>query len=278
MKTFLKYLLASITPIFLYLFFGGIFNGRHSWMIPATLITITLTSLYYSKKFNELKYLFFVSSLPILLIFIFSGSINGFSRIWSYIIFIPISILTGIYLDKKKVILVITSLSVFYFILGLFIYPNIFVYFNNKGSNIQKEYSKITLVDKENKPVFLNTDKVIVLDFWNTSCGICFKKFPEFEKYYLKYKNNSKVEFYSINVPLKRDHLDITKKLVDSLNYKFPTLFSISKEESEKNGIYSYPHLLILKKGKVRYSGPLITEKEIIINHIDTEISNLLNE
>jgi len=34
-------------------------------------------------------------------------------------------------------------------------------------------------------------NKLIVLDFWTTTCGVCFKSFPDYEKIYLKYKDNS---------------------------------------------------------------------------------------
>jgi thiol-disulfide isomerase/thioredoxin len=49
-------------------------------------------------------------------------------------------------------------------------------------------------------------NKILVLDFWNTGCGVCFRKFPELEEKFLKYQGQ-KVEILFIHDP------DILKKL-----------------------------------------------------------------
>lgn len=163
-------------------------------------------------------------------------------------------------------------------IVGLIIFPNVFVLQNNRGAHKKQEFSGLSLVNKNQEKVELDQSKIIVLDLWTTSCGICFKKFPDFEKYYFEFKDNPNVEFYSINVPVKRDEFDKVLQLVEDLNYEFPTLFATSIQEIENLGIYAYPHLLILKDGKLRYDGSLETDNYIFVNHIESEINNLLTE
>lgn len=65
---------------------------------------------------------------------------------------------------------------------------------------------------------------------------------------------------------------------MDELNYKFPTLYATSIKDVENLGIYAYPHLLILKNGKIRYDGRLETDKYIFVNHLQSEIDKLIPE
>ena len=47
--------------------------------------------------------------------------------------------------------------------------------------------------------------KVLVLDFWTTSCAICFHEFPKLERLYAEYRDRSDVEVYAVNVPVEGD-------------------------------------------------------------------------
>lgn len=65
---------------------------------------------------------------------------------------------------------------------------------------------------------------------------------------------------------------------MDDLNYEFPTLYATSIKEAENLGIRLCPHLLIIKDGEIRYSGKLITDENVFVNHIKTEINKLIVE
>jgi thiol-disulfide isomerase/thioredoxin len=47
--------------------------------------------------------------------------------------------------------------------------------------------------------------KIVVFDFWSTSCGVCFREFPEYDRVYQKYRNRDDIAMYAVNLPFKRD-------------------------------------------------------------------------
>lgn len=130
----------------------------------------------------------------------------------------------------------------------------------------------------ELKRLDLIEDKIIVLDYWNSTCGACFKGFPKYEKIALLYKSNPKVEFYSLNIPIKRDTLGHTKKMIEKYNYKFSNLYAKSDSLSKVMGIKKYPHLVILKDGKIRFNGALLMDRKVKFFHLKNEIDRLLHE
>ena len=97
--------------------------------------------------------------------------------------------------------------------------------------------------------------KIVVLDFWTTSCGICFKKFPQVQSLYDKYKDNSKVAFYAVNAPIERDNKDQLFNLLREKGYTFPVLLSCDSTSSYMK-VRAYPTVLILgTTGDVAYRG-----------------------
>lgn len=263
-----------------YLIFGLIFNGDHKWMIFLLLITtFSLSFLLFkrSEKGNQIKN-FFILVSPLWLLLFITSLFSGFTLSLLYLIFIPISAFLGkVFATTRQLYLPITGIVLFSFVAFL-LFPNQIVWSNNQGARVNKDFSQLTLVNENRDTVKLDSDKIIALDFWTTSCGVCFKKFPDYEKVYNDFKNNPEIEMYSVNVPLKRDTFEQTVSLVEKLNYTFPTLYSTSNEETRNLGVQAYPHLIILKNGKIRYSGRLETDKTIIVNNLSSELIRLLDE
>ncbi len=186
------------------------------------------------------------------------------------------SVYLGWLFTNRRVFLIPLFSFILFSFVGFIVFPNVYVFQESIVTNTNKEFSGLSLVNKNQEKVELDKSKIIVLDFWTTSCGVCFKKFPDFEKYYFEFKSNPNIEFYSVNVPIQRDEFTKVVNLVDGLNYEFPTLYATSIKEIENLGIRLYPHLLILKDGKIRYSGKLITDENVFVNHIKTEINKLI--
>ncbi|MGY0407820.1 MAG: TlpA family protein disulfide reductase [Polaribacter sp.] len=119
--------------------------------------------------------------------------------------------------------------------------------------------------------------KVIVFDLWYSSCGICFKEFPEFEKLSKEYKNDSLVELYTLNLPLKRDSIASMKNMLKSYNFK--KLYSSNLDSFKILNNRTVPKIIIVdKKGNVSYKGGLNTHKFAIYKRIRSLINNLKNE
>jgi thiol-disulfide isomerase/thioredoxin len=282
MKIYLKYFALSLAILSFYMLFGVITYGDHSIMLLLTLITTFIGSYFiYIKtppKYHLKLVIILLLPLPIIdsLIFIIH---HEYSRGILYFIFIPISgVLAYWYYAKKKIIIVVVSLLLFYCV-GFILFPNMFIYIQNKSAVVDKRLPSVTITDKFLKKEDLDKNKIIVLDFWSTSCGICFAKFPDLERTYLKYKNNPNVAIYAVNVPLKNDVFNKTTKILDSIGYRFPKLYAKSdKEMKDSLNIVAFPHLLILKNGKIRYDGILETDKKVYFYNIESQIDKLLQE
>lgn len=266
----------------IYNIIGVIVWYQHRYLLFLMLISTFIISYIIFTKTNQkdkLKVsLLFVT--PFILLSFFSCLYyRDFSRGLPYIVFVPFSTYLA-YLALKTNRVVISIISFFVFcIISFFLFPNYFIYYHNHNAEKNIMFNNIELVNKSNKTVKLNPKKIIVLDFWSTNCGICFKKFPDLQKTYNKFKNNKSVDIISVNVPIRNDKFEITVKILDSIGYTFPKLFAKSLEEVEtKLKFNTFPHLIIIKEGRIRYDGYLVTEDESKLYNIDDEINKLLVE
>jgi len=270
---------------FTFLFFSYtislfLFRGDHLWVSFVVLIATFISAYFYFIN-NKKSYLYgflLTSGLPFVL---FAGILlsGGIPHIYTYIIFIPILNFIGWCFAEtnKKIYILIAAL--FISCASFVFLPNVINYANNKNPRTNELYPNISLIDKDEQVVKFAKNKIIILDFWTTSCGVCFKKFPDLEKVFLKYKNNPQIELYSVNVPLKRDSFEKIKELVGNLDYNFPALYAISEEKTEKEfNIKGYPHLVIIKNNKIRYEGFLNIDKNIFVYNTYNEIERLIDE
>lgn len=131
----------------------------------------------------------------------------------------------------------------------------------------QDTYAEYIFYDVAGQAItpMIHKGKIVVFDFWSTSCGVCFEKFPEFDKVYQKYKHRDDIVLYAVNLPTKRDTQETIMKTIDEhVNYSFPVL--LAKEDSEcwtQFKIRGVPHLMIIDKtGKVFFNGGANYEKK----------------
>ncbi|POS00557.1 thioredoxin-like protein [Flavobacterium croceum DSM 17960] len=276
-----KLILIGIALILLYILFGVITDGNHKLMILLTLSSVFLITIYFLKNFDETKYKYcFFLIAPMLLLFTIAGFLgNDFSRTLQYLIFIPVSSLLAYGYLKKRYILIIPLALIAFYCIANYLFNTIFIFVSNKDAEKNINFPAITLLEHNKKRVYLKMDKIIVLDFWSTSCGICFEKFPDLEELHNKYKENNRVEIYAVNFPLKRDKFNTTIKILDSIGYKFKKVYAQSSSEIEnKLHFNTFPHLIIIKDGKIRYDGMFETEKNTLIFSTEAEIDKLLKE
>lgn len=273
-------ILLSTLFILNYFLFGLITWGNHEFMLPLILLSVFVISYIIIAKSHNIKNDLFLLNFPFILLFFLTCLIGGdFSIGFLYIFFVPVSsFLSYLYFKYKIIYIPILSLVFFVFIGGI-MFPNYYSYLKNHNAEKNLNFPKVSIIDKENSQVNLNQNKIIVLDFWTTSCSVCFSKFPDLEDTYTKYKSNPNIEIYSINVPENRDKFQNTITILDKKGYKFPKLYAKSaKEIKDSLNIYSFPHLLILKNGRIRYDGRLETEENVFMYNIESEIDKLLSE
>lgn len=121
------------------------------------------------------------------------------------------------------------------------------------------------LTDSENNS-YSNQDfikNLLVLEFWNTGCGFCFKEMPEFQKLFDQYSKNGKVKFYSVNAPSRYDTLGYAEFLLNKYQFSFPLLFA-SEDIVNKFGIEVYPTYLILERNSIIYRGSIKGIEKIV--------------
>jgi thiol-disulfide isomerase/thioredoxin len=244
------------------------------------LLSSFIITYLFTKKYNKVKSILLFLNIPyVLVVFLTSLIGNDFSRSLCYILFVPISSYLGyLYLNQKKAYIPIISFVLIYFV-SFILNPNLYSIYKNNKSEKNITFPKTILFDKNKNEVLLKKDKIIILDFWSTSCAICFKKFPDLEDIYNKYINNSNIEIYAVNVPEKNDTFNRTIRILDSIGYKFPKLYAKSAKEIENSlQVNSFPHLIIIKNGKIRYDGMLETDKNVRFYSIESQIGKLLSE
>jgi len=275
------FVLYGLAVVGMYLIIGTLFDGNHVMLIPLFLASVFgLTIFAFKKKADVSLVQCLMISLPFWLIMLVTGYfVENFSRVIPYLIFVPVSsMLAFLYLKTKKILIIPVALILFYCV-GNYFFISMFTYLSNVDAEKNIDLPKINLVNSKNEEIDLHRDKIIVLDFWSTSCGICFEEFPEFESVYEKYKANREVEIYAVNYPLKRDKFEQTIKILDSIGYKFPKLYAKSAKQIEDSLHFNtFPHLIIVKNGKIRYDGMFETERNTMIYSIESEIETLLNE
>lgn len=107
--------------------------------------------------------------------------------------------------------------------------------------------------------------KYIVLDFWNSSCGYCYKAFPIFQKLYDQYKQRNDVFIGCVFVKSKKNETyDTGNSILTKKNYTFPTFATEPKSAFfQKSGVRVFPTILILnEKRDIIYQGNLDSARD----------------
>lgn len=282
MNSFKKNSLLTLPLLAIYILCGFVSYGDHSWMLFLTLTSCFFISIFIFKKQPKKEaiqsILFLIA--PLLIILLTTLLIYGqYSRTVLYIFFIPISsLLAYSYFKYKHIVILVLSIGVFGTV-GFFLFQNVLILIENKNAEKNVPFPAVSFTDENKSKVHFDNTKIVVLDFWTTSCGICFSKFPDLESTYLKYKENPNVVVYAVNVPLRNDKFEKTTQILNKIGYTFPKIYAISAKQIEDSlKINSFPHLLILKNNRIRYDGILETDKKVLTYSIEYEIEKLLSE
>ncbi|WP_430410098.1 TlpA family protein disulfide reductase [Kordia sp.] len=191
-----------------------------------------------------------------------------------YIIMMPISELMGSWARKHK--LQFAYFPILLVFVCVLVRPNAIHYFRNTDAFQNKKLPNIAFESLNQEKINFDTE-VTVIDLWSTTCGVCFEEFPIFEKLKQEFEGNSKVKFYSANVPLKRDTHEKTLNIIEELDYDYETVFAekfeMIRDSLEING---FPHLLIVKNDTIRYLGDMETDRKIVLTNTRNVLKNIL--
>jgi len=117
-------------------------------------------------------------------------------------------------------------------------------------------------------------DKVIILDFWATWCGLCKEQFPVIEKLYKENKEYNDVAFFIINSQKGGDTFEKALKFINQNEYDLPFVNDTESLTYKNFNISTLPCLIIIdKKGVVRFIHSGYEESEnfykIFHKHLD---------
>lgn len=277
-----RIILISIFCFFCQLLIAVFTNGDVIYRyLPTNILYFIIPYLTFKKLDKEFKIkaliIFLIPALLILLVGIHAYIIQNTIKTIPLGISIVVSNLIAYFTfsNKKrlKIILTYAILLVFTFYLKL-------NYFNGISYKIKIEnFSNDLEIKFENKDSFQiknKRGKILVFDLWSSSCGVCFKKFPEFQKTANQYANDSLVEFYSLNLPLKRDTIEVSSLISD---YNFKKLYAKNLKSWDLLGVKSVPRTLIIdKNGKITYNGTFNNNKYLFYNNVNRIIKKMKNE
>ena len=273
----------------------SLLSGALNWLNQFVIcgITYLLAGLFYRENFGISRFIYgSIMVLPFLSIYATHVVFHGLSHVYP-IAFLPlISIFAGLIfnklfaagMSKPRIMTYISASLVIIFLLGYVGMPNWLAYSFSKKTSDRFPVPSIQLTNVNGESFNLNeqSGKVLVLDFWNTSCGICFKKFPDFDRLKQKYTSQKDIEFYAVNLIQPREELSSVMKITGSFNFSFSTLYTDNNSANqirELLKVEAVPTIVIInKQGEVVYTGDFNTEKYVFVNNIYDLIETALKE
>lgn len=123
---------------------------------------------------------------------------------------------------------------------------------------------------REVSPDFRN--KISVYYFWTTSCGVCYKKFPELNALYHEFKDHRNISIRAVNVLLsEKENPRQIYQNIRSRNYDFPLVFFRDGVQTLKKdlNLYGFPHALVINtRGEVIHNGRFNNDPLVFVDNI----------
>lgn len=260
----------SLTPL------GG-FGGHHMKFLAASLTYFCLTTYFLKKtsSSNELLFVLFILILPPSILYLpfhfkdFKETQISFISTLGHFIGVAFGCMSHFAKNKVKIILAILlltgSLWITFFGFSLWLHKVNFGTFNGKvyydlpapikGKNqFGRDISNINF-----------KNKIILLDFWHTRCGVCFQKFPQLQEIYDTFKKDTSLVILAVNKPLEQDTIGEAFAVLKKSGYNFPAIVPSIDTLPEMFNVNHYPTTFIIdKSGKVIFKGDIENVKSIL--------------
>lgn len=223
-----------------------------------------------SRKFKlPLKFVV-ISVLPFFVIYtFFSIYEHSYQTFTIWIWGIISTLLFILHFHTKRSFLVSLATVVLIPLFGyFFIWPNHFAYLNTDPLPESYKPFSTKITDLNNVPIDSSKfkGKVVLIDIWHSSCGLCFKQFREIQRLSDQYKDDTTIKIITINYPLSKDSGVKSTKFIGQ--YNFPKYYFESVDSVSSHIADYVPKTLILDKNlKCRYAGALNTDRNILISN-----------
>lgn len=285
-----KYLITSIISFSLYLGVAalrggyvallgleGIYLSAFIGYFVFAITTLTILKKYNSRSDSVKIVIAIVLGTSILEIplrlFDFSNSLFTLGTLLScWFSIITAYLIYRIKIKKIKILISILSIAtiIWFSFSGYSLWVHKINHGTFKGITEQIIETPIVFQDSTGLNIPLNdfSGKYLVLDFWVSSCGVCFKKFPQVQNIYNDLKTADNIKLYSVFCSSSKRG-ETHQNGVDMLQqrgYTFPTLSLDGDNPILKEiGVDAYPTVIIFDpNGKLIFRGDIESAEQLI--------------
>lgn len=273
----MKYLkIISANLIFLGLIIFGAYIGSfsHSYKFVFNFfLSFIIVYFLLERKNRVLLYSYIIIALMFTVILFY---INDFIF---YSLHLPssLSLILGIFFAflfynaskffKVSLVILILLINIFVVHLGYDYWIHKLNYQTFSGNYLKKiNPNKFVFYDSNGEKVIFKNNITYVLDFWTTSCGLCFKDFPQVSK--LNSINKDKnIEFYAVNFLSDGESIYTNKNVLKNKGIKIKELFftGSNRELYENSSIYAFPTILMIKNDSIIFKGNSFSLKNTLL-------------
>lgn len=137
-------------------------------------------------------------------------------------------------------------------------------YHNYTGFLDKSKYRQInSLVVKDhngNEKVFsTENDKILIIEFWNNNCSICFEKFPKIKMLQKEYKESNAIDVITLNVYKSKDDISTGQELLISTDNETLNNYFIHESKTKAFEINWFPKFVVVKNNTIIFEGMLET-------------------
>lgn len=267
MKKVKKYIWIFLASLLFFFVVGvplrGFVGAVYGTMIE-TICYAFITYFFLQKKAKKKEDIYMISGLIILGRIIlelplrisdFEGTLISLPN--TLLACLAVVLATFVFMTKKKMIIGIASIIIWSYC--VFIGHEKWLDYIIWGPVPEVNVSSFVIKTSEGDKVLEDIkDSYILLDFWNSKCGVCFQSFPHLQTIYDTYRD--KISLASVFVPLyKGEQQEDGQSRIDKMNYTFP-VWSVAQKDTLLNilRIDGYPTVILLdEKRNVLFKGNL---------------------
>lgn len=251
-----------LTLIIVFLIYnaGFILSGAINWPFQLSFVSVATVSLFW---YVDKKHLPLLMMAPAYLLYSCYAIYYQLNHVYPIIIFPIVIAVVCLLLKALKtkrfniamiVLLLLSTVPAYFFMSWWLAHLD-----NTKfEAEVNAVFPDIELYSMNDQLVKLKDkgDTLLVLDFWSSSCGICFREFPDFKTLSDEYGGGkAKVKFYTVNIPLKRDSLSETKEVISRYFSDTEILFAKHQDAFKILNIEGVPIYYILKNNTILFKG-----------------------
>lgn len=134
--------------------------------------------------------------------------------------------------------------------------------------------SPVVFRNSEEMDISLNDfrGKYVLLDFWSSTCGVCFQKFPKVQELYDEIRGKQNIELYSIfcHISKKGENSETAEDILQKRGFSFPSLsIDINEPVLKEIGVDGFPTVVICDpNGKIVFRGNIEKAREYLKNQL----------